>query len=210
MHFLGSDIRGKPPAELAWAQRAGARIVGSYDAIRWVPDAEVVPPGIDLREYAPVAALGPRAPDRPARAVQPAAQGHRARDRRLRAAARRSSRSSRACTTTRLAAATRRPTSSSTSSTRAGTGCSRSRRWRSASRSSPSCARRRSPAPRRRSDCACRSSPRPPTRSPSGCARSSSRRTERRRIGAESRAYVERVHDADAVADRLLEIYRRL
>jgi glycosyltransferase involved in cell wall biosynthesis len=54
LHFLGSDIRGKPPAELAWAQRAGARIVGSYDAIRWVPDAEVIPPGIDLREYKPV------------------------------------------------------------------------------------------------------------------------------------------------------------
>jgi glycosyltransferase involved in cell wall biosynthesis len=53
MHFLGSDIRGKPPRELAWANRAGARIVGSYDAIRWVPDAEVVPPGIDLREYTP-------------------------------------------------------------------------------------------------------------------------------------------------------------
>ncbi len=53
MHFLGSDIRGKPPAELTWAKRAGARIVGSYDAIRWVPDAEVVPPGIDLRDYTP-------------------------------------------------------------------------------------------------------------------------------------------------------------
>src|SRR6185312_11332038 len=53
MHFLGSDIRGKPPAELSWAKRAGARIVGSYDAIRWVPDAEVVPPGIDLRDYTP-------------------------------------------------------------------------------------------------------------------------------------------------------------
>ncbi|HEY8774541.1 MAG TPA: glycosyltransferase [Gaiellaceae bacterium] len=53
LHFLGSDIRGKPPAELAWAQRAGARIVGSYDAIRWVPDADVVPPGIDLGEYTP-------------------------------------------------------------------------------------------------------------------------------------------------------------
>jgi glycosyltransferase involved in cell wall biosynthesis len=53
MHFLGSDIRGKPPAELAWAARAGARIVGSFDAIRWVPDAEVVPPGIDLDEYTP-------------------------------------------------------------------------------------------------------------------------------------------------------------
>jgi glycosyltransferase involved in cell wall biosynthesis len=54
MHFLGSDIRGKPPSELAWARHAGARIVGSYDAIRWIPDAEVVPPGIDLTEYTPV------------------------------------------------------------------------------------------------------------------------------------------------------------
>jgi glycosyltransferase involved in cell wall biosynthesis len=53
-HFLGSDIRGKTPSELAYASRAGARIVGSYDAIRWVPDAEVVPPGIDLRGLAPV------------------------------------------------------------------------------------------------------------------------------------------------------------
>jgi glycosyltransferase involved in cell wall biosynthesis len=53
MHFLGSDIRGKPPAELAWSRKAGARIVGSYDAIRWVPSAEVIPPGIDLRAYMP-------------------------------------------------------------------------------------------------------------------------------------------------------------
>ena len=53
MHFLGSDIRGKPPAELAWAQRAGARVVGSYDAIRWVPDAHVIPPGIDVRAIEP-------------------------------------------------------------------------------------------------------------------------------------------------------------
>jgi glycosyltransferase involved in cell wall biosynthesis len=53
MHFLGSDIRGKQPEQLAWAQKADAQIVGSYDAIRWVPDAEVVPPGIDLREYEP-------------------------------------------------------------------------------------------------------------------------------------------------------------
>ena len=49
MHFLGSDIRGRPAKELAWAGRAGARVVGSYDAIRWVPDAVVIPPGIDVR-----------------------------------------------------------------------------------------------------------------------------------------------------------------
>ena len=33
---------------------------------------------------------------------------------------------------------------------------------------------------------------------------------ERRRIGAESRAYVERVHDSRRIAERLLEIYGRL
>jgi glycosyltransferase involved in cell wall biosynthesis len=33
---------------------------------------------------------------------------------------------------------------------------------------------------------------------------------DRRRLGAEGRAYVERVHDADHVADRLLDIYARL
>jgi glycosyltransferase involved in cell wall biosynthesis len=53
VHFLGSDIRGKPPGELAWARRAGARIVGSYDAVRWVPDAHVIPPGIDIAGIEP-------------------------------------------------------------------------------------------------------------------------------------------------------------
>ena len=54
-HFLGSDIRGKAPDELAYGRRAGAQIVGSYDAIRWVPEAEVVPPGLDLTAYRPAA-----------------------------------------------------------------------------------------------------------------------------------------------------------
>src|SRR5437867_1423520 len=53
-HFLGSDIRGKTPHQLAYGRRAGAQIVGSYDAVRWVPEAEVVPPGIDLGAYEPV------------------------------------------------------------------------------------------------------------------------------------------------------------
>lgn len=48
MHFLGSDIRGRPPHELDWSRRAGARVVGSYDAARWVPDAHVIPPAIDV------------------------------------------------------------------------------------------------------------------------------------------------------------------
>jgi glycosyltransferase involved in cell wall biosynthesis len=52
-HWLGSDIRGKHPDELAYGRRAGAQIVGSYDAARWVPEAHVVPPGLDLRDYEP-------------------------------------------------------------------------------------------------------------------------------------------------------------
>ena len=52
-HYLGSDIRGKTPAELAFGKRADAEIVGSYDALRWVPDAHVIPPGLDLREFKP-------------------------------------------------------------------------------------------------------------------------------------------------------------
>jgi glycosyltransferase involved in cell wall biosynthesis len=62
VHFLGSDIRGKAPAELAWASRAGARVVGSYDAIRWVPDAQVIPPGIDLRGIEPAIPAGRERP----------------------------------------------------------------------------------------------------------------------------------------------------
>jgi glycosyltransferase involved in cell wall biosynthesis len=50
-HFLGSDIRGKTIDELAYGWRANARIVGSFDARRWVPDAHVVPVGIDLSRY---------------------------------------------------------------------------------------------------------------------------------------------------------------
>lgn len=53
-HYLGSDIRGKTPAELAYGKRADAEVVGSYDAIRWVPGAHVIPPGLDLHHFTPV------------------------------------------------------------------------------------------------------------------------------------------------------------
>ena len=53
MHYLGSDIRGKTPEQLAYGKKADAEIVGSYDAIRWVPEAEVIPPGLDLSRIAP-------------------------------------------------------------------------------------------------------------------------------------------------------------
>jgi len=54
LHYLGSDIRGKSPSELAYGRKADAQVIGSYDAIRWVPEAEVIPPGIDLARIAPV------------------------------------------------------------------------------------------------------------------------------------------------------------
>jgi glycosyltransferase involved in cell wall biosynthesis len=52
-HFLGSDIRGRSPGQLAYGRRADAQVVGSYDAVRWVPEAEVIPPGLDLAAYRP-------------------------------------------------------------------------------------------------------------------------------------------------------------
>jgi glycosyltransferase involved in cell wall biosynthesis len=62
LHFLGSDIRGKTRDQLAYARGADARIVGSYDALRWVPDAQVVPPGLDLTQYAPTPSEDRRQP----------------------------------------------------------------------------------------------------------------------------------------------------
>ncbi len=53
-HYLGSDIRGKTPAQLAFGRRADAQVVGSYDAIRWVPEAHVIPPGLELTPFTPV------------------------------------------------------------------------------------------------------------------------------------------------------------
>ncbi|MFN8224506.1 MAG: oligosaccharide flippase family protein [Gaiellales bacterium] len=52
-HYLGSDIRGKTPEQLKFGKKADGEIVGSYDAIRWVPEATVIPPGIDVRSIVP-------------------------------------------------------------------------------------------------------------------------------------------------------------
>jgi hypothetical protein len=73
MQYLGSDIRGKTPEQLAYGRKAGAQIIGSYDAIRWVPEAEVIPPGIDLTSIRPA-----QAPER-ARPLIVHAPSHRGR-----------------------------------------------------------------------------------------------------------------------------------
>ena len=51
--YLGSDIRGKTREQLAYGLRADAEIVSSYDAIRWVPHADVVLPGIEVSAIEP-------------------------------------------------------------------------------------------------------------------------------------------------------------
>ena len=53
LHYLGSDIRGRSREELAYGRKADIQVVGSYDAIRWVPEAEVLLPGIDVRGIEP-------------------------------------------------------------------------------------------------------------------------------------------------------------
>ena len=52
-HYLGRDIRGKTRDQLAYGLRADAEIVGSWDAIRWVPHADVVLPGIEVSKIEP-------------------------------------------------------------------------------------------------------------------------------------------------------------
>ena len=51
--YLGSDIRGKTREQLAYGLKADAEIVSSYDAIRWVPDAEMILPGVEVSAIAP-------------------------------------------------------------------------------------------------------------------------------------------------------------
>ena len=73
LHYLGSDIRGKQPDELAYGMKADVQVVGSYDAVRWVPAAEVIPPGIDVQ------AIEPSPPRDRARPVILHAPSHRGR-----------------------------------------------------------------------------------------------------------------------------------
>ena len=88
-HYLGSDIRGKTPAELAYGKRADAEIVGSYDAhalgARGARDpARPRPAPVHAR-----ATVRQPAPACRARAVEPREEGNCAGDRDARAIARR-------------------------------------------------------------------------------------------------------------------------
>ena len=168
MHFLGSDIRGRRPEELDWSRRAGARIVGSYDATRWVPDAHVIPPGVDLSKIDPVPP-----PDRERPLVVHAPSSRR-----------------RKGTEDVIAACAQLPVDLEIVE-----------------------GLRHDEAVRRTEEAFGVAVPVVPATKGSLAERLRplvEDTEERRRVGAASRAYVERVHDADAVADRLLDVYARL
>ena len=176
-----------------------------------MPDAEVVPPGIDLREYDAAPADRPRAARRRPRPLEPPPQGHRARDRRLRAS----------CPVDLEIVeglhhdeARRRYEDADIVVDQLNAG------WyglfaieamalgkpvvtflhdEAVARTEDAFGTTRADRLRHRRDARRRAS-----------ARSSRTPTDRRRVGAASRAYVERVHDVDRVADRLLDIYARL
>jgi Glycosyl transferases group 1 len=62
VQLVGADVRGKSSEELGWTARAPAVLVDSYDTARVLPGAHVVPPAIALETFVPVP---PRARERP-------------------------------------------------------------------------------------------------------------------------------------------------
>jgi glycosyltransferase involved in cell wall biosynthesis len=209
MHFLGSDIRGSTPGELAWARRAGARIVGSYDAARWVPDAEVIPPGIDLRAVEPAP---PSAHGRPIVVHAPSSRRRKGTEHVVAACAELGVELEIVEGLDHREALERyRAADIVVDQLNAG--------WygvfaiEAMALGKPVVTFLHDEAVRRTEEAFSFEVPlvratketlvaalRPLVESPE----------ERRRVGAASRAYVERVHDADAVADRLLDVYARL
>ncbi len=133
----------------------------------------MLPPGIDVSRITPVAAVRPQPARDPARAVVAAAQGHRARDRSGRGPRRRPRDRRGAPPRRGVRALPERRHRRRPAQRRAGTGCSRSSAWRSASRSSRTSTTRPCGAPRRRSERPSRSCPPRPRRSASSFARSS-------------------------------------
>jgi glycosyltransferase involved in cell wall biosynthesis len=57
IHWLGADIRERPREQLAYGRRADAQVVGSYAAQHYVPEAIVIPPGLELSRFQPVPAV---------------------------------------------------------------------------------------------------------------------------------------------------------
>jgi glycosyltransferase involved in cell wall biosynthesis len=208
-HFLGSDIRGRTPQQLAYGRRADAQIVGSYDAARWVPDAHVLPPGIDLRAYEPVP------PSDAARPVVLHAPSNRARKGTEHVIA--------ACAELPVELeiveglphdeARGRYARADIVVDQLNAGWYGLFAIEAMALGKPVVSFVRDEAARRTEEALGR--PVPIVRTTKETLTDALRPlvhqpAERRRIGAESRAYVEQVHDVDRMADRLLDIYARL
>ena len=208
-HFLGSDIRGKSPEELAYTRRADARVVGSYDALRWVPDAEVIPPGVDLTSLTPAP---PARDDRPVFVHAPSSRARKGTEHFVRA-----------CEELGVeleiveglhyAEARRRYERADVVLDQLNAGWYGMLAIEAMALSKPVVAFLHDEAKQRTEEAF-------GLRVPIVSATKESlvealrplaeSAEERRRIGAESRAYVERVHDLERVADRLLDLYARL
>jgi glycosyltransferase involved in cell wall biosynthesis len=209
VHWMGSDMRGKPASELAWAGRAGAQIVGSYDAVQWVAEAEVVPPGVDLAEYPE---RPPARDERPVILHAPSSRRRKGTESVVEAAA---------GLDAELALVEGLPHEEArrhyedadivVDQLNAG--------WyglfavEAMALGKPVVSALREESLRRTEEALGLEVP--IVRATKETLREVLRRLvadpdERRRIGAASRAYVERVHDADRMADRMLEIYGRL
>ena len=86
----GPTSEASPRPSSPSAGRPDAQLVGSYDAIRWVPEAEVIPPGIDVASIEPAfPSADSQAAGDPPRALVPPPEGNRARARRVRGPGRR-------------------------------------------------------------------------------------------------------------------------
>ena len=208
-HYLGSDIRGKTPEQLAYGRRAGAQIVGSYDAIRWVPEAEVIPPGIDLTRYSPVP---PSDRERPIVVHAPSNRGRKGTDRVIAACAE---------LDVELQIveglpheeARRRYEAADIVVDQLNAGWYGLFAIEAMALAKPVVTYLHEEAVRRTEEAFGVRVPLVPTTKETLADTLRplvASAAERRRIGAESRAYVEQVHDLQKVADRLLDLYRRL
>jgi glycosyltransferase involved in cell wall biosynthesis len=208
-HFLGSDIRGKSPEQLAYAARADARIIGSYDAARWLPEAEVIPPGIDLRRYEPLVSL---TNDRPLIVHAPSNRARKGTAHVI-AACEGLDADLEIVEGLHHEAARERYRAADIVVDQLNAGWYGMLAIEAMALGKPVVSFLHDEAVRRTSEAF-------GLRVPIVCATKESLRERlvplvasaeaRRRIGAESRAYVERVHDIDQVADRLLAVYARL
>jgi glycosyltransferase involved in cell wall biosynthesis len=209
LHFLGSDIRGKTPDELAYARRADARVLGSYDALRWVPDAEVIPPGVDLSALRPVP---PARDDRPVFVHAPSSRARKGTDLFVRA-----------CEELGVeleiveglhhAEARKRYERADVVLDQLNAGWYGMLAIEAMALGKPVVTFLHDEATRRTEEAF--NTRVPIVRADRNDLVSTLRplaesAAERRRIGAESRAYVEQVHDLERVADRLLDLYARI